>query len=64
MRVKYIITIGIVLLILSGCNRRSQLLYMKDLNPAGEELVAKPPQYKLQPGDLLFIRALSPPALR
>lgn len=59
MRVKFIVTIGIVLLLLTGCNRRSQLLYMKNLNPAGEELVAKPPQYKLQPGDLLFIQLIT-----
>jgi len=59
MRVNFIVTIGIVLLLLTGCNRRSQLLYMKNLNPAGEELVAKPPQYKLQPGDLLFIQLIT-----
>jgi len=59
-KTKLIITISIAAIALMGCNRRSQLLYVQNLDPAGEVLMAKPPEYRLQPGDILFIQLITP----
>jgi polysaccharide export outer membrane protein len=59
-KTKLIITISIAAMALMGCNRRSQLLYVQNLDPAGEVLMARPPEYKLQPGDILFVQLITP----
>jgi polysaccharide export outer membrane protein len=60
MKQKYLIIIGIISILFASCNRRSQLLYVQNLDPAGEVLMAKPPVYKLQPGDILYIQLVTP----
>ena len=60
MKYKLLITAYLAVQILAGCNRRSQLLYIQNLDPAGEVLMAKPPVYKLQPGDILYIQLVTP----
>lgn len=60
MKYKLLITAYLAVQILAGCNRRSQLLYIQNLDPAGEVLMAKPPVYKLKPGDILYIQLVTP----
>ncbi len=60
MKQKHLILIGIFLTLFSSCNRRSQLLYVQNLDPQGEVLMAKPTPYKLQPGDILYIQLITP----
>ena len=57
---KYIVIIVIISIAFVGCNRRSQLLYVQNLDPQGEVLMAKPSPYKLQPGDILYIQLITP----
>lgn len=59
MRKKHLIFI-LLLLVLASCNRRSQLLYVQNLDSQGEVLIAKPPIYRLQPGDILYIQLITP----
>lgn len=60
MKTKLLISISIISIALLGCNRRSQLLYVQNLDPTGEVLMAKPPVYRLQPGDILYIQLITP----
>jgi polysaccharide export outer membrane protein len=55
-----ILLITILAIALVSCNRRSQLLYIQNLDPADEALMAKPPVYRLQPGDILYIQLITP----
>ena len=57
---KNIVIIVIFSIALLACNRRSQLLYVQNLDPKGEVLMASAPKYRLQPGDILFIQLITP----
>lgn len=45
---------------LSSCNRRSQLVYMRNLELNESFLPQKPPAYHLTKGDVLYIQLLTP----
>ncbi len=42
-----------------SCNRRSQLMYMQNIDETAEVPFATPPSYKLSPGDVLHIQLVT-----
>jgi len=44
---------------LMSCNRRSQLMYMQNIDETAEVPFATPPSYKLSPGDVLHIQLVT-----
>lgn len=59
MKIKPLIILIILATSLISCNRRTQLLYMQNIDKTAEVPFAKPPEYKLKPGDMLYIQMVT-----
>lgn len=59
MKSKLPILIALLSITLMGCNRRSQLLYMQNINQEHDTPLATPPKYLLKSGDVLFIQLVT-----
>lgn len=57
---KYSILLLIFMVAISSCNRRSQLVYMRNLELNESFQPQKPPAYRLTKGDVLYIQLLTP----
>jgi polysaccharide biosynthesis/export protein len=58
-RIKPLIIMLAVAMAFASCNRRSQLLYVQNIDMATEMPFAKPPEYKLKHGDILYIQLVT-----
>ena len=59
MKFKTLIAILALATALMSCNRRSQLMYMQNIDETAEVPFATPPSYKLSPGDVLHIQLVT-----
>ena len=59
MKFKTLIAILALATALMSCNRRSQLMYMQNIDETAEVPFATPPSYKLSPGDVLQIQLVT-----
>ena len=59
MKLKTLIAILVLATALMSCNRRSQLMYMQNIDETAEVPFATPPSYKLSPGDVLHIQLVT-----
>ena len=59
MKLKTLIAILTLATALMSCNRRSQLMYMQNIDETAEVPFATPPSYKLSPGDVLHIQLVT-----
>jgi len=58
-KLKTLIAILVLATALMSCNRRSQLMYMQNIDETAEVPFATPPSYKLSPGDVLHIQLVT-----
>jgi len=49
----------VLVVMLSSCNRRSQLMYMQNIDETSDVPMATPPTYKLSAGDILHIQLVT-----
>lgn len=56
---KLLITLVVVSMVFASCNRRSQLLYMRNIDETMDVPFATPPSYKLGVGDILHIQLVT-----
>ncbi|HCY01269.1 MAG TPA: sugar transporter [Bacteroidales bacterium] len=59
MKNKLLITLVVVSMVFASCNRRSQLLYMQNIDETLDVPFATPPSYKLGSGDILYIQLVT-----
>lgn len=59
MKNKLLFTLVVVSMVFASCNRRSQLLYMQNIDETSEIPFATPPSYKLGAGDILYIQLVT-----
>lgn len=59
MKNKLLITLILISIVFASCNRRSQLLYMQNIDETTEVPFATPPTYKLGAGDILHIQLVT-----
>lgn len=57
---RIVLTVMVLSVLFASCNRRSQLLYMKNIDETTELPHILPPAYKLAVGDILFIQLVTP----
>ncbi|MGE0089960.1 MAG: polysaccharide biosynthesis/export family protein [Bacteroidales bacterium] len=56
---KYILPIGLIVFLLASCTTKKQLTYMHNLEQTEEGFNIKPPQYRVQKQDILYINIKS-----
>lgn len=59
MKNNLLITLLLISMAFASCNRRSQLLYMQNIDETTEVPFATPPAYKLGAGDILYIQLVT-----
>ena len=59
MKNKLLITLLLISIVFASCNRRSQLLYMQNVDDKTDMPFATPPAYKLGAGDILYIQLVT-----
>ena len=55
----YILLLSILVLLLASCTSKKQLTYMRNLGQTEEGFDIKPPKYRVQKQDILYINIKS-----